>query len=184
MHNLVQGENVMICCLENIPWKRQASFFKPNESSEEMILSHLGSLLSWASRVLLTDQRSSSSLSPAGSSVLSHEKQAPSSCPLIELTPLRCSVYMPASLSQRTIEIRGVAIVYPQVSLAMLHQPILLTLLLTHLVMLIRPFHSDLGTYLCTLNHHTHALSFKCYLHTDDSSTFLHSRLFSWAPNT
>lgn len=107
----------MICCLENISRKRQAGFFKTKWIFRGDD-SHLGSLLSWVSRVLMTDQRSSSSLFlSTGSSVLSHEKQALSSCPLIELTPLRCSVYMPASLSQRTIEVRGVAIVYPQVSL-------------------------------------------------------------------
>lgn len=45
---------------------------------------------------------------------------------LIELTTLRFSVYMPASLSQKTVEMRGFNTAYPQVSSTMSQQPLLL----------------------------------------------------------
>lgn len=133
MHNLVQGENVMICCLENISRKRQAGFFlnQMNLQRRWFFLIWTLSCLAFPGFLWQIKGAPHLSLSPlsnltqwvkfaSGSSVLSHENQALSSCPLIELTPLRCSVYMPASLSQRTIEVRGVAIVYPQVSLTIL----------------------------------------------------------------
>lgn len=94
---------------------------------------------------------------------------------LIELTTLRCSGYMPASFC------RG--IVYPQVSLTMLHHPLLLTFppYPPCNVNISFPFWT---WYFRTSSEQTHVLGFKSCLLADDSSTFLHPRLFSWVPNT
>lgn len=149
MHNLVQGENVMICCLGNIPRKRQPGFFLNQMNLQRKLnfpiwaLSCLG-LPGFCWQITGAPHPSLFKTWPSGSIrrwvLYALSWKASTLLMPFDSTPLRFSVYMPASLSQRTIEVRGVAVVYPQVSLTMLHQPILLALLLAHLVMLICPF--------------------------------------------
>lgn len=164
-----------------------------------MTLSHLGSLFSWSSRVLLTDTLSFTKKKLKISAAQWNFSWLPPLFPKSSLVGPLCSLIKKQALcsylSERTYYFEMLRLYsslplqrlwhrLPQVSLTMLHRPLLLAFPPYPPCMSIFPFHSDHGTYLHMSSEHTHVLGFKNYMHTDDSSTFLHPGLLCWVPNT